>query len=70
MNTYVSRQELDGHAQDEASPEDVQTLQHKQQPIEEVEPKERGIDGQWVHPRSMYDPGGKKQTDPVNTDLH
>lgn len=55
---HISRQELDDHAQDEDRPKDVQTLQHNQQPIEEVKPEERRVEGQGVHPRRVDDPGG------------
>lgn len=34
----------------------MQKLQHKQQPIEEVEAEEGRVEGQGVHPRCMYDP--------------
>ena len=53
---YISWQEFDDHAQDESSPEDMQNLQHKQQPVEEVEAEEGGVEGQGVHPCRMYDP--------------
>lgn len=43
--SYVAWQEFDDHAQDERGPEDVQSLQHKHQPVEEVEAKEGGVEG-------------------------
>lgn len=55
--SYIAWQEFDDHAQDEPGPEDVQSLQQKHQPIEEVEAKEGGVEGERVNPRRMYDPG-------------
>ncbi len=54
--TYIAWQEFDGHTQNEYGPEDVQTLQHKQQPIKEVISKERRINGHRIHPSTMQNP--------------
>lgn len=55
--SYIAWQEFDDHAQDEPGPEDVQSLQHKHQPVEEVEAEEGTVEGEWVHTRRVYDPG-------------
>ena len=54
--SYVAWEEFDDHAQDEPSPEDVQSLQDEHQPVEEVEAEEGGVEGQGVHTRCVYDP--------------
>ena len=54
---YISWQEFDDHPQDEHGPEDMKDLQHQQQPVEEVEAQEGGVERQGVHPRRVYDPG-------------
>lgn len=54
--SYIAWQEFDGHAQDEHSPEDVQSLQHKHQPVEEIEAQEEWVEAEGVHQCRMYDP--------------
>lgn len=54
--SYIAWQEFDGHAQDEHRPEDVQSLQHEHQPVEEVEAQEEGVEAEGVHQCRMYDP--------------
>lgn len=59
--THVAGEELDGHAQDEQEPEDVQALQHQQEAIKEVIPKEGRIDGDWIDPGTVHDPETEKE---------
>lgn len=62
---YISWQEFDGYAQDEHGPEDVQSQQHKQQPVEEAEAEEGPDDAQRVHERRVYDPGADRNKEPT-----
>lgn len=54
--THVSRKELDGHAQDEQEPEDVETLQHHEEAVEEIVAEEGGVDGEGVHDGGVHYP--------------
>lgn len=66
---YISWQEFDSYAQDEHRPEDVQSQQHEQQPVEEAEAEEGADDGQRVHERRMYDPGPYRNREPTQNHL-
>lgn len=68
FNNLVVGQELDDHADNEGGPEDVQRLEHEQQPVEEVEAEEGRVQGQRVHPRRVNDPEG--QDDEASDDEH
>lgn len=62
--SYAARQKLDGHPQDKPRPEEVQNLQHKQQPVEEEDTKERGVSGHRERQRHKNNPrqeGGAEQ---------
>lgn len=56
MFAYIVCEEANCYAYDEDSPEDMQTLQNHQKPIEEVVAKERFVDGHWVNPRTVNNP--------------
>lgn len=51
--TYIVVEEADCDADNENSPEDVETLQNHQQPVEKVVAKERFVDGHRVDPRTV-----------------
>lgn len=51
--TYIVVEEADCNADDENGPEDVETLQNHQQPVEKVVAKERFVDGHRVNPRTV-----------------
>lgn len=59
--THIAGEELDGHAQDEQEPEDVQALQHQQEAIKEVITKEGRIDGDWIDPGTVHDPETERE---------
>lgn len=56
MFTYIVGEEAVCNADDENSPEDVETLQNHQQSVEKVVAKERFVDGHWVYPRTVNNP--------------
>lgn len=59
LDSYIAGEESDCYTYDEDSPEDVETLQNHQQAIEKVVAKERLVDGHWINPCTVNNPGSE-----------